>query len=104
MVADEEESGTGRGHERDDVHGAQRTPDPRALPLLTRLLHRSVWQSTMALPQAMLGIPTFLGLQFTMPNPQPVLGIRMFLGLPDPHPDPLVTDPAPDPSIIKQKL
>jgi hypothetical protein len=37
-----------------------------------------------------------------------VLGItriRMFLGLPDPHPDQLVTstDPAPDPSIIKQK-
>ncbi len=36
-----------------------------------------------------------------------VLGIQihMFLGLPDPHPDPLVTctDPAPDPSIIKQK-
>jgi hypothetical protein len=32
-----------------------------------------------------------------------VLRIRMFLGLPDP--DPLVrgTDPAPDPSIIKQK-
>ncbi len=30
---------------------------------------------------------------------------RMFLGLPNPHPDPLVTstDPAPDPSIIKQK-
>jgi hypothetical protein len=29
----------------------------------------------------------------------------MFLGLPDPHPDPLVTstDPAFDPSIIKQK-
>jgi hypothetical protein len=29
----------------------------------------------------------------------------MFLGLPDPHPDPLVTstDPAPNPSIIKQK-
>ncbi len=29
----------------------------------------------------------------------------MFLGLPDPRPDPLVTsmDPAPDPSIIKQK-
>jgi hypothetical protein len=28
----------------------------------------------------------------------------MFLGLPDPHPDRLVTstDPAPDPSIIKQ--
>jgi hypothetical protein len=28
----------------------------------------------------------------------------MFLGLPDPHPDPIVTstDPAPDPSIIKQ--
>jgi hypothetical protein len=31
--------------------------------------------------------------------------IRMFLGFPDPHPDTLVksTDPAPDPSIIKQK-
>jgi hypothetical protein len=31
--------------------------------------------------------------------------IRMFFVLPDPHPDPLVTstDPAPDPSIIKQK-
>ncbi len=30
----------------------------------------------------------------------------MFLGLPDPHPDPLVTrtDPAQDPSIIKQKI
>jgi hypothetical protein len=31
--------------------------------------------------------------------------IRMFWGLADPRPDPLVksTDPAPDPSIIKQK-
>jgi hypothetical protein len=28
------------------------------------------------------------------------LGIRMFLGLPDPHPDPLVTNTDPDPSII----
>ncbi len=81
MVADEEESGTGRGHECDDVHGAQRPPDPSALPLLTRLLHRSVWQSTMA-------------------HPQPVLGIRMFLGFPDP----LVTNLASDPSIVKQKL
>jgi hypothetical protein len=38
---------------------------------------------------------------------QPVLQIRihriqMFLGLPDPHPDPLVRDTDPDPSIIKQ--
>jgi hypothetical protein len=31
--------------------------------------------------------------------------IRMYSGHPDPHPDPLITrtDPAPDPSIIKQK-
>ncbi len=30
-------------------------------------------------------------------------GIHMFLGLKDPHPDPLVRDTDPDPSIIKQK-
>ncbi len=41
---------------------------------------------------------------------QPVLRIRirirrihMLLGLPDPHPDQLVKDMDPDPSIIKQK-
>ena len=28
--------------------------------------------------------------------------IHMFLGLPDPHPDTLVRDMDPDPSIIKQ--
>jgi hypothetical protein len=33
------------------------------------------------------------------------VGDPYVLNLPDPHPDPLVTskDPAPDPSIIKQK-
>jgi hypothetical protein len=30
--------------------------------------------------------------------------IHMFLGLPDPHPDPLVRDTYPDPSVIKEKL
>ncbi len=39
---------------------------------------------------------------------QPVLRIRirrihMLLGLPDPHPDQLVKDMDPDPTIIKQK-
>jgi hypothetical protein len=39
-----------------------------------------------------------------MTHEQAVLRIHMmFLGLPDPHPDPLVKDIEPDPSIIKQK-
>ncbi len=29
--------------------------------------------------------------------------IQMFLGLPDPHPDPLIREMDPDPSIVKQK-
>jgi hypothetical protein len=51
---------------------------------------------TTSMCQSFCKAPAVLGICFR---------IRMILGLPNPHPDPLVTstDPAPDPSIIKQK-
>jgi hypothetical protein len=45
-VVDEQESASDGGLEHHDLHGPQRAPDPRSLPLLARLLHRSALTSS----------------------------------------------------------